>query len=245
MGEYFTKNYQGEPFQLFGPGHLIALGIILVINLSFFLLRDKGSERLKNSVRFTLAGVILVGQLAWHAWSIATGTWTIQYHLPFHLCAIFTWVSFYMLLSKNYDVYELAYFLGVGGALQVIITPEAGQYGLPHFRAVQTLTVHGAIVTAGLYMTIVEGFRPYWTSIKKVFIYLNIYGVVITGVNLILGSNYLYTLRKPDTASLMDVLGPWPWYLVSLELIAGLLFLLMYLPFFIKDQREKARVQTG
>jgi hypothetical integral membrane protein (TIGR02206 family) len=239
MGEFFAKDYAGEPFQLFGPKHLIALGVILLINLSFILVRRQGSERLKKSIRYTLAGIIFLGQGAWHVWSWATGTWTITYHLPLHLCAIFTWVSIYMLLTKDERVYDLAYFLGVGGALQVVITPEAGVYGLPHFRAVQTLTVHGAIVTAGIYMTVVEGYRPFWTSFKKVFLWLNGFGIVVTGVNLLLGSNYLYTLRKPETASLIDFLGPWPWYLLVLEVLALAIFLLMYLPFWIRDRRAR------
>jgi hypothetical protein len=35
MGQYFAKEYTGEPFQLFGIGQLIALGILILINLSF------------------------------------------------------------------------------------------------------------------------------------------------------------------------------------------------------------------
>lgn len=237
MGQYFAKDWPGEPFVLFGTGHIIALFIVLLVNISFLWVRKFPNEKLRKTIRYGLAGILFIGQGSWHIWNIATGQWTVLYHLPLHLCAIFNWVSMYMLITKDYRAYELAYFLGIGGALQPLLTPEAGQYGLPHYRAIQTLTVHGAIVTAGVYMTIVEGYRPTWKSLKRVFIWTNLLAIAVTGVNLLLGSNYFYTLHKPETASLIDVLGPWPLYLISLEAIAMAIFLLMYLPFALRDRK--------
>jgi len=61
-----------------------------------------------------------------------------------------------------------------GGALQAFLTPDAGQYGLWHFRPIQTLTAHGLIITEGVYMTVVEGYRPTLRSFRNVFVYGNI-----------------------------------------------------------------------
>ena len=129
--------------------------------------------------------------------------------------------------------------MGIGGAIQAVITPEAGIYGFPHYRVFQTLVAHGAIVTAGIFMTVVEGFRPTWGSFKRTVIWLNVYALFVTGINLLIGSNYLYTIHKPTTASLIDFLGPWPYYLLALEGIAILLCFLLYLPWLIKDRRSK------
>ncbi len=140
-----------------------------------------------------------------------------------------------MLLTKNYAIFELAYFLGIGGAIQAVITPESGIYGLPHFRAVQTLAGHGAIVLAGLYMTWVEGFRPTCGSFKKVFLWTNIYMVIMFFVNQAIGSNYLFVAYKPNFPTLLDLLAPWPWYILELEVIGLAVCLILYLPFAIKD----------
>jgi len=88
-------------------------------------------------------------------------------------------------------------------------------------------------------MTVVEGFRPTWKSLLRVAIGINIYMVVIYFVNNAIGSNYLMINSKPETASLLDLLPPWPVYILYMELIGVLNCLLLYLPFVIKDWREK------
>jgi len=237
MGQYFVKDYTGEPFHLFGTGHLIALGVIILINLSFIWLRKSKNQKLKDGVRYGIAALLVISEGSWHIWNIAIGEWTIQTHLPFHLCAVLVWTSLLMLLTKNYHIYEFAYFLGIAGASQALLTPEAGIYGFPHYRIFQTIIAHGAIVSAAIFMTLVEGYRPYWSSLKRVFLWTNFYMLIATGINVLIGSNYLYTLHKPPSASLLDILGPWPWYLLAVEGVALVLCLFLYLPFALKDRR--------
>ena len=84
-------------------------------------------------------------------------------------------------------------------------------------------------------MTAVEKFRPYPKSLLRVAVVMNLYMLAVFIVNSLLGSNYLYIMHKPETASLIDVLGPWPWYILSIEAIGVAICLLLYLPFFLKD----------
>jgi len=108
-----------------------------------------------------------------------------------------------------------------------------------HFRAVQTLIAHGTLIIVPIFMTTKEGFRPTWGSFVRVAIGTNLYLVVIHFINLAIGSNYLFTVGKPTTESLLDILGPWPVYLLSMEAIGFALFFLLYLPFMLKDLRVK------
>ncbi len=239
MGGFFVFDYTGEPFQLFGPKHLIVIAFFAAVILWLFLGWKNPSEAGKKRMRFLLAGILIIGESAWHIWSYLGGTWTVTYNLPLHICSIMVWLSIFMLLTNNYRIYEFAYFIGIAGAMQAFLTPEAGIYGLWHFRAVQTLVVHGTLIVVPIYMTLKEGFRPTWRSFLLVAIGVNAYMVVVYFINLALGSNYLFIMHKPPTASLLDVLGPWPLYILAMEALGFVIFFLLYIPWIIKDLRVK------
>jgi uncharacterized membrane protein YwaF len=50
-------------------------------------------------------------------------------------------------------------------------------------------------------------------------------------VNLVLGTNFGFASRPPDNPSLIDHLGPWPWYLFAIQAIGVALFFLLAIPF--------------
>jgi hypothetical integral membrane protein (TIGR02206 family) len=233
---HFSANYAGGPFQWLGPSHIGALVFYLLLNL--FLTRFKrAGDKTRQKIRWSLAIILCVNEIAWHAWNIAVGQWTIQTMLPLHLCSLLVWASALMLVTKNYSIYEFGYFLGIGGAIQALITPDLGMYGFPHFRFFQTFISHGLIITSAIYMTTVEGYRPTWRSLLKVAFWMNIYVLIIFFINRTIGSNYLNINFKPSTPSLLDLLPPWPVYVLYMELIGIATCLLLYLPFFINDRR--------
>jgi len=239
MNQFFSLEWDGSPFVLFSTPHLIALAIVALINVGLVAFGARLAPRQRKAVRYTLATVLVVDELLWHIWNATTGQWTVQTMLPLHLCSVLVWLSAVMLVKKSYPVHEVAYLLGIPGALQALLTPDAGIYGFPHFRAFQVMVSHGTIITAAIYMTAVEGFRPTVQSIKNVLIRANLYAVVVFVINLLIGSNYLFIAHKPETASLLDVLPAWPWYLPILELLALVFVGLFYLPFAISDVRTK------
>jgi hypothetical integral membrane protein (TIGR02206 family) len=243
MVEYFALQYAGAPFQLYGTGHLIALGLILLFCLSFLYFRNVWTEPGRKRFRWTLAIILFLNEIAWHAWAAYWSVWTIQTMLPLHMCSVVVWLTMVMLLTNNRSLYEISYFLGIGGALQALLTPDITGYGFPHFRAFNTFLAHGLLVAVPIYMTLVEGFRPTLASFKRVFLWTNIYIVPVFILNLIIGSNYLFIAYKPEFPTLLDLLAPWPWYILELEAVGFLILFILYLPFLIMDWRTKD--QTG
>ncbi len=244
MSQYFLYDYPGNPFILFGTWHLVSISFFILLNFAMLGFR-KTSEKTRKVVRITMAAILWVNEAAFHVWSLYWGHWNVQTMLPLHVCSIMIWLAGFMLIFKNYRIYEFAYFLGIGAALQAFLTPDGGIYGFPHFRILQTQIAHGLLITSAIYMTTVEGFRPTWKSFWRVAAGANIAMVVVFCINLLLGSNYMYLNGKPATASLLDVLPAWPYYIPFLELIGLVTCLLLYLPFLIKDWRAKARAKTA
>lgn len=240
MGKYFALIYDGPPFVLFGTAHLIALIIITLFCFSFLYFRTVWGEKERKVVRWIFAIAIVVNELSLHVWSAYWGIWNIQTMLPLHMCAILIWLSSYMLVTRNYSIYEFVYFMGFGGAMQAVLTPaDAAAYNFPHFRILQTFIAHGLLINIAIYMTVVEGFRPTLQSFKRVFIWTNIYMIPVFLINLAIGSNYLFVAGKPNFPTLLDMLAPWPWYIIELEAIGFAIFFLLYLPFLIRDLQQK------
>lgn len=242
LNQPFALDYTGPAFVLFGPAHLSALAFLLVLNLGLLGLRGSSVSARMHARRW-LAVVLIVNELAWHAWAWSTGSWTLQTMLPLHLCSVFVYLSAYMLLTGSPRVYEYAYFLGIVGPLQALITPDAGMYGFPHFRFFQTLVSHGLILTAAVFMTAVEGYRPNRRSLVRVIVGMNVYILAVTGINAIIGSNYLFTMGKPETASIVDFLGPWPWYILAMEVIGIINCIVLLAPFELADRRGRRVIE--
>jgi hypothetical integral membrane protein (TIGR02206 family) len=239
MQGLFTVDWTGSPFVMFDRVHLITLGIILLFNLSFIFLRNSLSARHRHIFRIGVAVILLINEGAWHLWNLLAGSWSVQTMLPLHLCSVFVFLTSYMLLTRSSAIYEYAYFLSIVGAMQALLTPDVGRYGFPHFRYFQTFISHGLLFSMPIYFTIVEGFRPTWRSVVRVLVGMNLYMLFVGLVNWAIGSNYLFIAHKPETASLLDLLPAWPWYILTIEAIGILLILLLYLPFFIKDRLQR------
>lgn len=237
--QWFRADYHGAPFVTFGARHLASIVVLMLFGL--WMLRHRGAdEATRRRGRLTLAALLIINECSWHVWAAYYGQWTLSTMLPLHLCTVLVWVGAYGLVTLNVTIYEFLYFMGIGGPLQAVLTPDAGQYGLPHFRAVQTLLSHGVVIVAALYLTVVEGLRPTWGSVRRVILGTLAYMGVVTVINVAIGSNYMFTLGKPPVVNLLDVLGPWPWYIIPMILLGVLNVLLLYLPFWWADRRRAA-----
>jgi hypothetical integral membrane protein (TIGR02206 family) len=243
--QFFTKDYHGAPFVLFGPAHLAFLAGVLLFNLSFILVRRSPNPGLRQALRLGMAAWLVLNELGWHVWNWAIGDWSVKTTLPLQLCSLFVFLSAAMLVTRSRTIYEYAYFLGIGGAFQALMTPDAGMFGFPHFRFIEPMVSHGLIISASVYLTVVEGFRPTWKSIPRVALAANLYLLLIAMVNHLLGSNYLMIAYKPDVPSLITLLAPWPWYILEFEGIGLLTFLILYLPFAIQDLRKPVLAAEG
>jgi hypothetical integral membrane protein (TIGR02206 family) len=234
MAEFFAENFHGPAFEYLGDFHLAALGFLIALNLLLLLFRN-ASDGTKGAVRWLLALILVGNEVAWHYWNYIYGRWTLQTMLPLHLCSLLVWTGAWMLMTRNYRVYELMHFMGIGGAIHALATPGLGNYNFPHFVFFQYFLSHGLIITSAIFMTVVEGLRPTWRSLLRVFIWMNIYAGIVYFINFYLGSNYLLINYKPDTPSLLDLLPAWPIYILYMEVIGIATMFVLYLPFATKD----------
>jgi uncharacterized membrane protein YwaF len=58
-------------------------------------------------------------------------------------------------------------------------------------------------------------------------------------VNTALDSNYFWIRGKPPVPSLLDYMGPWPWYIMWSEFLALGHFIIAYSPFYFLNKRKQ------
>jgi hypothetical integral membrane protein (TIGR02206 family) len=239
LTDYFARDYAGGAFILFGREHLAALSLITLICLAIYAFRSRWTVPAQRATRWGLLALIYACESSWHLWMLAIGEWNVQVMLPLWLCSVTAWSMPLLLIWRKRGYYQWAYFMGLLGAAMALLTPDLMQYGFPHFRFIEFFALHGALIVAIVYMTAVEGFRPRWKALPWVILITNIYWLFCAWVNSQIGSNYLYTHGKLPTPSLLDLLGPHPWYLLAMEALGILLCVLLYLPFAFYDRHRR------
>lgn len=222
-----------HPFHPFTCEHFVALGIGAIATAVFLGAGRRGVNgrtRATALLAFTNLSAYPLSLAAW--WSVDAAK-SIDNFLPLHLCDIAAITAGVALMTKRPLWCSLTYFWGLAATIQALLTP-AITVGFPQLPFVMFFVQHFAIVTAALYLPIVEGWRPkrpFWKSPLEIYGCSLAYLAVAMIANRLLGSNFGFASRPPDNPSLIDHLGPWPWYLVSMQAIALAAFLLLALPF--------------
>lgn len=233
-----------EQFQLFNTPHLIAIIITSVLSVIFPLMGKFGGHKTRILLVSILLGSLAFALIAAAVENYSNGYLSIAAVLPMHLSdwiIIFVFVAF---ITRNIYSFEVLYFWGMGGTLQAIITPEL-TINFPGLGFILFFINHSVIIICIIYLMVVYRLRPYPVSIKRVFIWSQVYFAAAFLVNLILGTNYGFLMEKPAQGTIIDFLGPWPVYLISLEILALLSFFIYYLPFYIYDRLATRRLNRS
>ena len=137
----------------------------------------------------------------------------------------------------------LTYFWGLTLSVQGILTPSLAEaFPDPRLPRVLGDALPGGVGRALPHLRARLG--PGWREYRVTVAVTLAWAVLVFAFNVALGVNYGYLNRKPASASLLDLLGPWPVYvLVALGiLLAG--WALMTWPW-VPRRRRTGRCATG
>ena len=231
-------------FVLFGGLHLAILLLTVAIPAAMSLLTRR-SER--PEIARYLAAILAAGLLLDYAFTVAWATHVgkIAYWenaLPMQLCDWATAASVVALVWRRQLAYELAYFWGLSGTFQAVLTPDTKE-AFPNPLFITFFVSHCGIIIAVLFLTWGLKRRPRPGSVWKAWLWSQPYLACAGLVNWLFRAhrvNFGYLAAKPTHGSLLDYFGPWPWYILTLEIMALVFFAVFYLPFWIADRRRSA-----
>ena len=224
------------------PEHLIPLFVIAAgIALVLVVARWRRGPLVELGARVIAVAVVLA-EFAWWILAIAQDRWSFQYNLPLHLCEVGCFVLAAALWWRMQFAFEVAYFWGLGGTLPGLFTPSIPGH-FPDAVYFQYYAEHGLVVLGALYLVLALGMRPAKGAVMRVFTATAIYAVGVWFVDLATNGNYLFLRYLPPTRTALDYMGPWPWYLITVTVLAIVVMNALYMPF--ARSAASAQQRTG
>jgi hypothetical integral membrane protein (TIGR02206 family) len=178
-----------------------------------------------------LSVLLLAVAVAFIVTPIQDGTWTARKSLPLDLCDVAVFIAALACWTPRWQLpFELTYFWGLAGTLQAVSTPDLSAR-FPRLAFFEFVLGHLAIVIAAVYLVIGLGRRPRAGAVPRVFAITAGYTALVGLADWLLDANYMFLRAIPGHTSLLSVLGPWPWYLVSAAVLAIVLLIVLDAPF--------------
>ena len=215
-------------FHIFGAAHLsILAAVVLAAAVLAVLQRRLGKEA--KWLRIGIGAALLADSILWYAWQAWMGQPLFPANLPLELCDVTLVLVAIVLLTLYPLLFDVAYYTALGGTTMALLTPDLLEQ-FPSVAAVQFFVAHGLVVASVLYLAWAGLARPQPGSVWRAMAAINIYAAAVGAFDWKFRTNYMYLAAKPQNASLLDLLGPWPWYLAATEGVALVLFTVLWLP---------------
>jgi hypothetical integral membrane protein (TIGR02206 family) len=207
--------------ELLTPEHLGALAAISLFCVAAVI----AARKIPGAWIKALAVVLVVDEVSWWVYLLAGGQpgSRLAWSLPLQLCDAGIFVAGFALWFRRRWLVEVTYFWGLTGTLQALLTPDLPQH-FPTYPYFQYYIAHGGVVAAALLLVFGLGLRPRRSAVARVTAITVAYVAFVGLVDSLTGANYMYLRSKPPPPTLLDVMGPWPWYIVAASLIALVLF---------------------
>ena len=225
--------------QILSLEHIIPIGLALIIAVTLIrYARTISSESQQRLIHY-IAIFISVSVIAFHIYCTLTTNYNIRTDLPLYLCSLLGIIIPIFTYYRKYWMFEILVFWVIAGTIQGVITPDIAE-GFPSLDYFRYWIVHLGLLTVIFYSIFVLQLKPKFKSVFKSFLALQVYVIVMIVINYCLDANYFYLNRKPESASVLDYLGDWPYYIIVAQLIIIPLFSIIYIPFYISEVKKKS-----
>jgi hypothetical integral membrane protein (TIGR02206 family) len=214
-------------FEPWSTSHLVVLGVFV---LGVVVLLAVGPVLRGGHVEQPRAVAGALGNIGFGLIGVVTefGDGDVKGNLPLQLCD-FAWIPVaWALLTRHRFALALAYFWGLTLALQALVQPTLDE-AVPDPNFFAFWGKHVLLVWGAVYATLTLRQGPSWRGYRQAVLATFARLSAAMTINTALDTNYGYFNAKPK-GTVLDYLGPWPWYVLAEMAIVLLVWALITWP---------------
>lgn len=200
-------------FTAYGPSHWTALAVTAVGVAALVVLGRRGDARLAEPGTKALAVVLLALNLGKHIWAFDPAH--VTHTLPLQLSDLAPYVGAYALWTRRRGACALTYYWGITLSTQALLTPALTGPDFPSPRFLVFFASHLLVVWTAIFLTWGLRLPPSWPGYRFTVAVTACWAAATLVFNALAGTDYGFLNAKPQTRSILNLLGPWPWYLVA------------------------------
>lgn len=222
----------------YGTAHLSMLALLVVA--AVVLVRwARHSDAVQVDRTLSLLGwLLLANSVFWTVWGFMPWIWNIQESLPLHFSDALRFIGPIALITRAHWAIVVTYFWGLTLNMQSVLTPDVNYFLWIPLEFAEYWVAHLSGVLVPIVLTWGLGFRPTWRGYALAFAATLGWAALAFSLNLLAGTNYGYLNGAPAGPSLLDVMGPWPFYLLVEAAAIAVVWALMTWPWVASDRRR-------
>ena len=221
----------------YGAAHLVMLALLLLAALLVVRwARHTEGARVDRALR-TAGWALLANAVFWTAWGFAPWAWNLSESLPLHYSDALRFLVPIALITQARWAVVVTWFWGLTLNMQSVLTPDLNYFVWVPLEFVEYWIAHAAGVLAPVVLVWGLGYRPTWRGYGLAYAATVAWAVIAVTGNALTGANYGYLNRAPAGPSILDLLGPWPQYLLVEAMLIAAVWAAMTLPWVMVDRR--------
>lgn len=216
-----------EPFSL---EHFAPIALTALIGFVLIKVARRSTDSKQRLIGMGIALIPFLSVSIRMLYLLIVGEFTIQGDLPLHLCRLIAILAPFVMYFKWRMWSGIFYFWIFIGTLGANLLPDLND-GFPSLEYFLFWLLHSVLVILPFYLVFVYRIKIQLKDLIITFVATNIFLCICWMLNLSIGSNYFYTMEKPNTGGLLDFLGEYPFFLLYGQLLILGFLLVFYLPF--------------
>ena len=219
--------------------HLIYGVISTVLCIAVAWVYSKSSEKLKRIIIQAVSYLVIFNEVAFQINMVFYGIWSIETSLPLEMCYVSALlIPFYSMNNKSRALKNWFFFAGFCGSLFAFINTNLSEFEQIYI-SIHYFFAHGLVIFIALSI-IADGYRPAWKDYFDVIKWTTVLVLIIIIIDILLGSNYMFTFEKPEGINFTLLMPGWPFYFLIM-LLVGLTSYTVMMGFMFFTNKDNAQ----